>query len=202
MEESKVVNDQPDTTNNVDVAESQDEKQVNDAVSYDSYRKVVGKSKRVMDENEQLRSQLSDYKQRALESEGKKDELIEQLRKERDDFKSKYHGAVGSFAETKALDVITDEANRMGVTSTRLLKLAVQNKIKDLEFDEAFTPDRQQVQNLLAELREEEPDLFKKSAPQTPNHKINPDPTGKKPKSKKLSELKDEELVKFWEQKL
>lgn len=201
MEESKGGNPAPEETLNQGTQEEQAEGSLNqakDTVKYASYRDAVGRAKKYHDRYEATLQELETERQKRLEAEGNKDELIDSLRKENVDLKDKYKGAVGSFARSKAFDAITDEAVKLGVTSTRLLKRAVEDKLADLEYGEDFNPDRDQIRALLQELKNEEPILFSKEAPRLSSHQVNPGVDSAKRPSK-VKDLKDDDLVNLWE---
>jgi hypothetical protein len=168
-----------------------------DFVKYSSYRDAVGRAKKYQERLETLEQELESERQNKLAAEGKKDELIESLRKQNAELNDKYRGAVGTFAETKAYEVITDEATKMGCASTSLLRRAVADKIKALEFGDDFVPNRDQVRAILQDLRNEEPILFAKSAPNVGSHSLKP---GEVPAQKKKSvrDMTKDELMEMW----
>lgn len=130
-----------------------------------------------------------------MQAEGRKDELIESLKSKNAELSSQLHQTVGNFAKGKALDVITDEAVKIGCTSPRLLKKMVEEELEALSFDDSFNPDKEQVKLMLDRLRKEEPVLFSKAAPKTTEHNINANPLAA-PKTKTLKDMKDDDLLK------
>lgn len=163
------------------------------SVKYETYKRTLNESKKVKSRLEEVEAEKERLKQEILESEGKKDEVIDNLKRRLGETESKLKNAVGTFARTKAYDAIIDEGVKMGVASTKLLKKAVEDKLEELDISDDFEPDREQVQRILTDLRNEEPILFSKVAPKIGSHQIRTD--GKKPASeKKLSELSDDEL--------
>lgn len=195
----KVDNVEPEDKDHV--SQQEPETTSNDVVKYESYRKVVGQNKKFKSELEKLQEQLSQIQNEKLTAEGKKDELIQSLQEQANEYKSKYAKAIGSFAKTKAYDVITDEAVKMGCQSVSLLKRAVEDRLDSLDYDDSFTPDRDQVKAIILEIKEQEPVLFSKAGANIANHNINPSPT-KQIKAKKLSEMTEEELLQHWKKQL
>lgn len=164
-----------------------------DSVKYETYRKTLGEAKKAKAERDELMQRLQELEQGKLQAEGKKDELIESLRKEASEYKNKYSEAVGSFARGRALDAIVDEAVREGCSSTGLLRKVVSDKLADLDFDDEFKPNMEQVKLVIDEIKKTEPILFSKQAPKVSSHNLNPQSVSSNKKS--LSSLKEDELM-------
>ena len=167
-----------------------------DTVKYDTYRKTLSEAKKARAQMTEMAERLQVMEQEKLQAEGKVQELLQSVTAERDELKSKLANAHGSFARGKAMDVIVDEANKMGVASTGLLRKAVEDKIMDLDFDDEYRPNSEQVKMILEDLRKEEPFLFSKAAPSVANHNVNPG--GGVPGQKTLSTMSDDEINEKW----
>lgn len=139
-------------------------------VQYESYRRAVGDGKKWKSKYDDIETKFTELQQKELERDGKKDELIEQLRKSNVDLSSKLNTAVGNFASSKAYDVIVDEAVKMGCTSTKLLKKIVVDELKTLDYDDSFNPDADQVKAMLVKIKQDEPVLFQKAGPRINPH--------------------------------
>lgn len=170
-----------------------------DVVKYETYRRAVGDAKKYKSKVEELSEKLTLFEQSQLQSEGKKDELIEQLRKHNSELSTKYKGAVGSFARGKALDAIVDEAVKSGCSSTSLLKKVALEQLDALNFDDEFNPDREQVKLMVEEIRKAEPILFSKDAPKIASHNLNTT-TATPKQTSAVSQMKEDDLMKAWEQ--
>jgi len=166
-----------------------------DSVKYDTYRRTLSEAKKYKSIAQELEEKYQELEQRQLQAEGRKDELIEKLKLELDQTKGKLKTAVGSFAKSKAFDVITDEAVKIGCTSTKLLKKMVEEKISSLDFDENFNPSRDQVKEMLLELKQEEPILFSKEGPKIPPHF--PKDQNYDPKAPDLSSMTKAQLLEL-----
>lgn len=166
-----------------------------DTVKYDTYKRTLAEAKKAKSQLSELQERLSVLEQEKLTAEGNKDELISKLQSQVDDYRSKYQRAHGEFAHGRAMDVIVDEASKMGVASTGLLRKAVSDKIADLEFDDEYRPNREQVKMILEDVRREEPFLFSSKGPGVAAH--NP-ATSSVPDKKATSKLSEEELDAAW----
>lgn len=174
---------------------------VKNSVQYETYKKTLGQAKKFKEQAENFQAKLLELEQGKLEADGKKDQLITSLRTQNRELDSKLKGAVGSFASSKGMSAIVSEAVKAGCTQTKLLEKLVQEKIGDLDFDEAFNPDMEQVKLLVDEARNEAPVLFSKPGPAVANHTLKSSTdsiaAGKKVT---LKNAKDEDLMAMWEQ--
>lgn len=176
MSEEKMVSDQPVQDGGAvqqeikpTVSDSQ-----SDTVKYDTYKRTLSEAKKAKAQLQEYQTRLTELEQQQLAAEGKKDELISSLQKRVSELDGKYKSAVGSFAEGKALDAIVDEAVKSGCSSTGLLRKVVADKVSELEFDEQFNPNKEQVRMMIEEIRKTEPILFGKPAPAVAAHNLNP----------------------------
>lgn len=140
-------------------------------------------------------------RQKKLAAEGKDKELLEAVKKERDELHGKLKGAVGSFAKARVREVLLSEAQKLGCVDPSLLIKAYGNDVSDIEFDDDFNPNKDQVAVLLNRIKTEHAYMFSKPGPNVGNHQVKgfeaPGPTP-------ISKLKDEDLHKklaeVWQQ--
>lgn len=168
MSDEKAVSDGPQTETSGSNEESSPEvisDNRQDSVKYDTYKRTVGEAKKYKGLYNELNEKFTNLEQRQLEAEGKKDELIEALRREREDYKNKYQTAVGSYAYKSISSEIVNEAVKMGCTNTKLLMKAVEDDLKTLDYDDNYNVDRDQIKNLLERTKQEHNVLFDKPAP-------------------------------------
>lgn len=188
-EDNKGDNVTPESTDHVENSGAQES--VNDAknsVQYDTYKRVLGKLKSREKANTDLEERLKQLENEKLEAEGNKDQLIDSLKKEVMEHKTKLKSTVGTVATTQAMNAIVEEAVKAGCNSPGMVKKFLSDKIGGLEFDEAFNPDREQVRALIEEAKEAAPVLFGKLAPKIANHSTSGGGTGNpKPNLKKMS---------------
>lgn len=69
-----------------------------DFVAYETYRKTVGKEKKLRSENEELLGRLRQYEEAKLEQDGKQSELIAAQRKQISDLESRLKQSESSYA--------------------------------------------------------------------------------------------------------
>lgn len=194
-EEENSVSDAPV---NVDGVNDQDSTNVaggNDTVKYDTYKRTLNEAKKAKSQLSEMQERLQQLELEKASAEGNKDELISKLQSQVDDYKSKYTQAHGAFASGRAMDVIIDEANKMGVASTSLLRRVVGERLGDLEFDDEYRPNAEQIKMLLDDVRKEEPLLFSKQGPRVADHNLNPQYGDEK---KPLKQLSKDELDEQW----
>jgi len=148
-------------------------------VRRETHSRAVTEAKRFKEEAREKANQLDDalaklseIENANLQQQGKFKELAERESKEKQELKQKLNTAVANFARGKAMDVIVDEAVKMGVTSTKLLKKCVEDELETLDYDNEFNPNRDQVKEMLERLRTEESVLFNTAKPNVANHVI------------------------------
>lgn len=196
-EENKGVSDAPvDQGSAEGLEQGQSASGSQDSVKYDTYRKTLSEAKKSKAQLTEAMERLQMLEQEKLQAEGKTQELLQSVIKERDSYKSRLAEAHGAFAQGRAMDAIIDEANKMGVASTGLLRKAIGDKVNDLEFDDEYRPNSEQVKMLLESIRQEEPLLFSKQAPKVADHKFNPQ--AGQTKGKALKDMSKDELIEYW----
>ncbi len=172
-EDTKGLSETPEQTASGQGQETSTQTPVSDgkqSVQYDTYKRTVGDVKKWKGKFDELETKFTDLQHRELERDGKKDELIEQLRKSNGELSTKLNSAVGNFARGKAHDFIVDEAVKMGCVSPKLLKKIVDEELQTLDYDDEFNPDRDQVKLMLEKIKNEEPVLFQKAGPKLNSH--------------------------------
>ena len=167
------------------------------SVKYDTYRRTLSEAKKYKTKVEEIQSQLTQLQQEKLSAEGKKDELIENLRKQNSELNGKLTKAVGSFAKSKVYETMLSEAAKLGCQDPDLVLKAYSAELDGIDFDDSFNPDREQIRATLSKVREERPYLFSKDAPKIGSHQIK-STDGKKSAKKSIDKLTDEELMQAW----
>jgi len=191
----------PDTAGNASdqeiTTESGNAGEGNQSVKYETYSRVLGKLKNTEAEFNQLKERLSSLEQEKLEAEGNKDELIQSLRKELNERKTREKTIIGSIALSQGKNALVDEAVKAGCNSPEILTKLLEGDLQGLEYDQEFRPDRDQVRTLVEEARKKNPILFSKEPPKTANHNLNPNGPSK-PATKPIHKMSDEELDQLW----
>lgn len=167
------------------------------SVKFETYDKAMRSLSATKSERDELKERLARLEQEKLEAEGNKDQLIANLKKERDEYKTKHHHAVGSFALSQGKMALVDEAVKAGCNSPELLSKVMDSDLQTLDYGEDFRPDPGQIKSLVEKARKENPVLFSKAAPKVADHNLNTNTQTKK-KSKPLSQMSDEELDAMW----
>jgi hypothetical protein len=166
MSEQEGSSGTPEAVDSVQAQESQasvSDTQPSQTVSYDTHRRLLGEKKKLQAEYGDMKSRLSELEENQLAGEGKKDELIESLRKRVGEYEKKYKDTVMTYAQTTIQDQVSVVASQMGCIDTSTL-VAVAG-LETLEPDENFRVNADQVKMLLESEREKRPYLFQKSAP-------------------------------------
>lgn len=172
----------------------------NNSVKFETYDKVIKKLKNTESEKANLEERLTRLEQLKLEAEGDKDQLIENLRSQVGEYKTKHKQAVGSFALSQGQMALVDEAVKMGCRSPEILTKVLQDELTSLDYGDDFRPDPEQVRALVDRARKSNPILFSKEPPKSPNHN-NLNTGGKAAESprKPLHELNDDEMNSMWD---
>jgi hypothetical protein len=164
MSNETSVNDQP-TQNDVESTAEVIQEPKKDTVAYDSYRKVVGKSKKVMAENEDLRNRLQEFEQQKMADEGRKDELIKTLRNELDSTKNNYEKEKQTYAwNVFSGHVKTAAAKRNCLDPDKLLRLLDKEDLGAVEVNDDYSVNTEDLDRLLDKAMKENEFLFQKPA--------------------------------------
>ena len=164
-----------------------------DYVKYESYQKAVGEKKSTQRKLDETLQELTELRTQRLEDEGKKDEVIEELKTQLSAEKSQRHQMASTIARDKVFGVISKKADELGCTSHSLLRSVVESELVAIDFDDELNPNQDQVTALLEKIKSEEPILFSKTAPSVATHNLN----NKMPESsgKSLNSMSKEELM-------
>ena len=164
-------NGEPDMTANGDVSEKANQKnsdvdvnkQKNDSVAYETYKKALGLAKKREAELEVERAEKQKLLEEKLQTEGKKDELIESLKKKYSESEDKLKKVVGSFANRSLKNAISLEASKEGCIDTEaLLKLT---ELSAEMIDDEFNANQDMIKDLVESSKKNYSFLFPKSAP-------------------------------------
>lgn len=201
MNQSNGISDAPQTdVSDVGVEGQQTESSASEtnSVKYDTYKRTVGEAKKYKSQVDELRQKLTQFEQGQLQAEGKKDELIDNLRKQNSELNSKLSKAVGNFAKSKVYETMLKEASKLGCQDPDLVLKAYADELETIDFDDSFNPDTEQIRATLTKVREERPYLFSKEAPKIANHQIKTQSVSGETGKKSLKELKTDDLMALW----
>lgn len=158
-------------------------------VSFESHQKLLDEKKRVQERLNALEEENKKYRQTALESEGKKDELIEELRKERSTKEEEVKTLKKTFATNVLKAELAIQAKDYGCRDVDTLF-----KVMDLEdlrmkyVDSDLKVDADSVKKQIEAIRESKGFLFNIE---------NPAPRDGNPSSGGSSKLSHEEWLKL-----
>lgn len=169
--------------------------QDNSKVSYETYSRTVTEAKRAKKELEEFKSKFTEIEQAKLAETGKKDELLDSLKKENSELKNKFNSAVHSFARSRVQETFMSEAMKLGCIKPEIVSRAYLDELKGIDFDDEFRPNREQITALLTKVRNEAPELFSKQGPAIGSHQVKVGDQSK-PEAKPISKLSNDELLK------
>jgi hypothetical protein len=145
-----------------------------DAVSYESHKKLLGEKKKLQQQFEEMQSHLQQLTTDKLSAEGKKDELIDSLKKRASTTEEKLNKAVSYFANRAVTSALREEALKAGcINVDDLIKLS---DLSLVEVSEDFEVGMDQVRQVVEEAKKSRGYLFNSKAPSvktgTPNGKV------------------------------
>lgn len=190
MEENPV-NDQSESIND----ESAKEQVVNPEKVLAKNRELLGKQRELKDKLAELESQTALMEQGKLEAAGKKDELIESLRKsyreEQEARKKERNGYAYSVVSSK----IREEAALQGcVDGNAFIKLLDKEDFNALEIGDNYDVNNEDLKRLVESKRDSLSFLFRRNVP--PTSDLTPGRVENyETKPKDVSQLSDEELM-------
>lgn len=113
--------------------------------------------------NSELKLKLEEFEKSRLESEGKKDELIQRLKSEVSQSQEKLKKASEQFAYQVIASKVVEAATKAGCQDTdALLKLA---DVNTLEVDDNLNVDHESVKMMISDVQKQRPYLFKQEKP-------------------------------------
>ena len=157
---------------------------------------------KLLGENKKLKAQLAELQriaesaqQEKLQAEGKKDELINSLKQEKEQLKQKVLGTHSAFATRIIHGELKAEAAKAGCVSLDDFVRLVD--IEAIEVDENYNPDPEKVKSLVQEAVKTRPYLFSKTAPNINTKLPNGNTEGMDLKKEDLSKLSSKELLEL-----
>ena len=131
-----------------------------DKVAYDTHRKLLAEKKNLQAKYEEMEKQFNEINEQKLQSEGKKDELLEAYKQKIGTYEEKFN----NFAYSAVSNNVALEAQQMGcVDNDALVKLV---DLSSLNVGDNFSVDKEEVRTMLESVKKERPYLFK---PVNPN---------------------------------
>lgn len=169
-----------------------------DGVSYDSYKKAVNQYKKSNERLAELQAKLESYEQQKLESEGKKDEVIAQLRGKVNDLESKYKQSQANFTWTTVGSQIQEEMSARGIQNPskafRFAKAEYGEDLKGMEVDENYRVNRDDMQRFVDKFVQENQEFVTRKVPV---NDLTPSGVSKE-ESKDLSKASMDDIMDEW----
>lgn len=169
-----------------------------DSVAYESFQKALHEKKQAQVKAQEMAAELEKLREQKMESEGKKDELLETYRNKVKALESEFSNTKKQYAWSTLTGEIKREAIKQGCEDPdKLIKLMSDDDLKSIEIGENFSIDNESLKNVIEKSKTDNYFLFK-----TSNKAIaNGNPTKKIDESSKLkdlSKLSDEELTEMY----
>lgn len=142
---------------------SQEQQAHDDKVAYETYKRTLSEAKKFKSEAQLLKEKLNEYEQKILSDEGKKDEVIERLRKEKEDIYKSLKEKEASFAEVQVRGQVESKAKELGCVDVEALTRLVD--FEGLDIVDGYKVSPQSLEMVLNEAKEKRPYLFSKPAP-------------------------------------
>lgn len=151
---------QPDQ-DGVEVTEKVETTQADDKVDYVSFKRAVDEKKRLQAEKEELAAKVKSYEEQKLESEGNKDQIIQNLRKELQETATQLKSVKTSTTWEKIENQIQSAALKSGCKNPeKLMLLLNSDDIKGLEVDDKVKIHPDDLNRLIDKAKEENEFLF------------------------------------------
>lgn len=153
-------------------------------------RELLAKLKEKADREKELADKLAQIEQEQLANAGKKDELIEQLKKSVREKEDKLKATVQTFALKSVNQQVLEAARAMGCEKPEVaMKLA---DLADVTVGDDFSVDADALKSALEKVKEEVPQLFKKNvAAPRDGSPANVGDAKKSPDKMSIAELQD-----------
>ena len=154
--DKNIIGDEPQAK----VSDEQGEKTSDDKVAYASFKRAVDEKKRFQAELNKVQDKLKLHEQDKAQNEGRKDDVINELRKELGETKKSLETKDKSYAYNVLSGQIKTEALKQGcVNPEKLIRLLDPSELKGIEVDEDFFVNTDDLQRLIGKAKEEHSDI-------------------------------------------
>lgn len=143
-------------------ASGEDQKK-QDQVAYETYSRTLSEAKKAKSELQEMREKLASLENEKLSHEGKKDELIQKLQKERDEVYGNLSKERKERAYEKVRAQVESKAKDLGCIDTDALMKLVEFDGLDVQDNFKVSPESLEV--VLTKAKQERSYLFNKPAP-------------------------------------
>jgi hypothetical protein len=135
---------------------------VNDAVSYESYKKALNEKKNYQAKLSEYEQEVQRLREEKMSAEGKKDELLSTYQKKVQDLSEKLDKTTKHYAWNTLTGEIKREAMKHGCTDPdKLIRLMDDEDLRSIEIGENFTIDNKAIEQVIEKNKKDNFFLFK-----------------------------------------
>lgn len=136
-----------------------------DTVAYSTYKKTLSELKRLKENYEKVLSDQERYEQEKLEAEGKKDEVIERLRRDLEKERQEKDRFTQQMAYEKVSSQIANAAAKRGCRDPQSFVRLIDREFTNLDIGKDFSLDDREINALLDQAEEKYKYFFEKPGP-------------------------------------
>lgn len=164
MEDVKT--DPVDQTQEASGTEENQQSQIEDVVKYESYKKVLSEAKSAKEKARQLEAELEAKRQAELEAKGNYQEIIDNLKRQKEELENKYKTTVEKSQWEKVTGSIKSEALKAGcLNPDKLIRLLDKQDFETLRAEDGEIR-AESLNQLMEKVKRENDFLFKKASVQ------------------------------------
>lgn len=134
-----------------------------DKVAYETYKRTLSEAKKYKSQYSEMQSKLEQYEREKLQAEGKKDEVIQKLMKEKEELYSNLTKTKQEFAYNQIRTQVELKAKEMGCVDTDALTKLVD--FDGLDVLDGYKVSPQSLEMVLTKAKQEKSYLFSRPAP-------------------------------------
>ena len=152
-----------DTSSVEETKESSDAK---DTVSYETHKKLLAQRKADQERLRELEAKFQSIEESKLEAEGRKDELVESLRKRLEEKDNALNDIQKQYATKTLTEQIKAKAVELGCKpnyADKLIRLMDDSDLKSIQVDENYMANHDDLRMVLEKTKKDVPDFFSKT---------------------------------------
>lgn len=131
-----------------------------DVVSYATHRKLLSERKKDVEKLRRYESELEQFRQDKLSDEGKKDEVIDALRKQVSELGDKYQLSTNRFAKTTVSEQIKSALKAQGcINPDKAMRLMEVDDLNSIEVDDSYNVNSEDLSRVIDKFQKENEDL-------------------------------------------
>ena len=170
--------------------------QKDDLIPYSTYQKALNEKRNALAKAGEVREELDRLKQNELLADGKKDDVIDALRKQLAEVKEEYGSKTKAYATTTVKGQIKDALLRKGcVSPDKALRLMEADDLNSIQLDDNFLVNHEDLTRVIDKFQKENEDLPLFNRVSGVNDLTPTNQVEYKEKPKDFSEMSKEELL-------